>query len=219
MLKIYGVYRSRATRPLWLLEELGMPYDHVPVIQAYRLADPHNANAPLNTASAAFLAINPMGLVPAMDDGGFVLHESLAITLYLAKKYGSDLAPRDAREDAMMMQWALFAASSVEAPALSIQTCYGNNSEATVEGAAKIDTAVRTLARPFGVLDKHLHLNSYMVGNRFTAADIIMAEVVRYAQGHASLLSTYPHIKTWLEVCQARPAFKTVWERRLMEPA
>src|SRR5580704_6753950 len=78
-LKIYGVLRSRASRNVWLAKELGLAFEHVTVIQAYRLADPAASGAPLNTASAEFRAVNPDGLIPAIDDDGLVLHESLAI--------------------------------------------------------------------------------------------------------------------------------------------
>ena len=112
--KIYGVLRSRATRPIWVLKELGIPYEQIPVIQVYRLPDPNAPGAPLHTASPAFKAINPAGQVPTMDDDGFVLHESLAIALYLARKHGGPLAPKDAREEALTVQWSLWAATSAD---------------------------------------------------------------------------------------------------------
>lgn len=58
-----------------------------------------------------------------------------------------------------------------------------------------------------------------MVGGRFTVADINVAEIVRYAQGHEALFENRPALKAWLETCQARPAFKAMWEKRLAEPA
>ncbi|CAD7028299.1 glutathione S-transferase family protein [Pseudorhizobium endolithicum] len=219
MLTIYGVYRSRATRPLWLIEELGLPHRHEPVIQAYRLPEPSAADAPFNTRSPEFLAINPMGSIPSMDDDGFVLHESLAITLYLAKKYGGDLGPKDLAEDAQMVQWALFSATSIETPALDIQKAIGDGLSETTEGKAKITASAGDLERPFDVLEAHLTAHSHILGDRFTAADIIVAEIVRYAQGHAPLFASRPALKAWLEACQARPAFKVMWEKRLREPA
>ena len=69
-LKIYGVLRSRASRTVWLAKEVGLAFEHVPVIQADRLTDPAAADAPLNTSSPAFRAINPNGLIPTIDDDG-----------------------------------------------------------------------------------------------------------------------------------------------------
>src|SRR5262249_10618224 len=120
MLTIYGVYRSRASRNLWLARELGIPFKHVPVIQAYRLADPGAGGAPFNTRSPAFRQANPNGHIPTIDDGGVVLHESLAITLYLAKKHGGPLAPASVAEDGAMTMWSLWAATEVETHALNI---------------------------------------------------------------------------------------------------
>jgi glutathione S-transferase len=215
MLKIYGVYRSRATRPLWLLEEMGQPFELVPVIQAYRLAEPMAPGAPVNTLSPEFLAVNPMGSIPSLDDNGFVLHESLAITLYLARKYGGDLGPRDIAEEGSMVQWSLFAATSIETPALKIQS----TKDDTDEGKAEISVAARTLKRPFDVLEKHLSTNSHLVGGRFSVADVNVAEVVRYAQDHAPLFERRPALKAWLEACQARPGFQAMWGKRMAEPA
>jgi len=113
MLTIYGVYRSRASRNIWLANELGIPFRLEPVMQRYRLTA-EAAEKTLNTRSPAFLAINPNGHVPSIDDDGLVLHESLAINLYLAKKHGGALAPANPAEDAQMTMWALWAAIEVE---------------------------------------------------------------------------------------------------------
>ena len=120
MLTIYGVYRSRASRNIWLAHELGLPFKHVPVIQHYRLPDAKAPGAPLHTRSPEFLKVNPNGHVPSIDDDGLVLHESLAINLYLAKKHGGPLAPANVAEDGEMGMWALWAATEVETHALNI---------------------------------------------------------------------------------------------------
>jgi glutathione S-transferase len=75
-LRIYGVARTRAFRPLWMAKELGLDHEHIPV----EIGD-------AGARTPEFLAINPNGRLPVIDDGGFVLFESLAITLYLAKKH------------------------------------------------------------------------------------------------------------------------------------
>src|SRR2546426_1073726 len=81
-LRIYGVARTRAFRALWIAKELDLDYEHVPL-----------EIGPAGARNADYLAINPNGRLPAIADGGFILWESLAITLYLAKKHGR-LCPR-----------------------------------------------------------------------------------------------------------------------------
>src|SRR4030081_3014358 len=120
MLTIYGVYRSRASRNIWLAHELGLPFEHVPVIQHDRLPDAEAAGAPINTRSPEFLKVNPNARIPSIDDDGLVLHESLAINLYLAKKHGGPLAPADLAEDGEMGMWALWGATEVEPHALNV---------------------------------------------------------------------------------------------------
>ena len=219
MITLYGVYRSRATRPLWLLGETATPFTLVPVLQAYRLTGANAAWSGLTTASPEFQAINPLGQIPALSDGDVVLTESLAITLYLARKYGGPLGPQSDIETALMEQWALFAATAVETPALEMFYPIAEGRSTTPEGAALISVSAEKLRRPFSRLQSHLAAHPYLVGSRFTAADINTAECVRYAQGHPTLLSEFPAIHDWLTRCQSRPAFKAMWQARLAEPA
>ncbi len=218
MVTLYGVYRSRASRPVWLMGEIGMDFTHVPVIQGYRLPDPQAAGSPLNTTSPAYLAINPQGQIPCMTDGDVTLTESMAITLYLAMAYGGALGPRDAAETALMAQWALHAASAIEGPAIDIlyaRVDYGQTAQADDIIAA----AAARLQRPFARLEAHLAAHPYLVGDRFTVADINTAECVRYAQGHAAAFADFPALTVWLNTLQARPAFAAMWAMRNAEPA
>lgn len=219
MLSIYGVYRSRATRTLWLAGELELEFRHVPVLQARRVPDPLAAGAPLNTLSPEYLAINPMGTIPCIDDDGFILYESMAINLYLARKHGGTLAPANLTEDAAFMQWSFFAATEIEANALKISATIAEGLADSDAGKAVIDIAARILRRPLRVLEQALSGNEYLVANRFTVADINVAEIVRYAQGHAPLIDAHPAVKAWLERVQARPAFRAMWETRAAETA
>ena len=216
MITLYGVYRSRASRPLWLLAEIGLDFHHVPVIQAYRLPDPKAADAPLNTTSPEFLAVNPLGQIPALVEDDLILTESLAISLYIARKYGGNLGPQSDAEAALMTQWALFGASDIETPALEITFALGTP---TPENAGVIAIAAEKLRRYLAHLQRHLTTAEWLVAGRFTVADINLAECLRYAQGHPTLLAEFPAVKGWLERCQARPAFQTMWARRLAEPA
>jgi glutathione S-transferase len=216
MLTIYGVYRSRAARNYWLAGELGIPFKAEPVIQAYRLPDPNAADAPFHTRTAAFLKINPNGHIPSMDDDGLVLHESLSINLYLAKKHGGALAPANLAEDAMMTMWSLWAANELEVNALQVLTHRAGKVELRDPKLAQ--AAIDALRAPFAVLDKALAGSGFLVGGRFTVADINVAEVVRYAMAAPELFAAAPHVKTWLEACHARPAFKAMMARREQEP-
>ena len=206
MLTIYGVYRSRASRNLWLAHELDIPFTHVPVMQLYRLKEPIPAGV-VHTKSPSFLKVNPNGHIPSIDDDGLVLHESLAINLYLAKKHGGPLAPATVAEDGEIGMWSLWAATEVEPHSLSI--VQNGPSEA----------AIGALRGPFAVLDRALAETGWLVGGRFTVADINVAEVVRYAQSASALFDAAPNVKRWLAACQSRPAFKKMWEIREKEPA
>ena len=210
MPQLYGVYRSRATRPLWLAAEAGLPLDLVPVVQAYRLKDPDAPGAPRHTRSAEFLALSPQGAIPVYRDGDLVLSESMAILLHMAREAG-DFGPRDAGEAALMQQWAFYAITAIEPAALKIVY------DADPEGA-HLDPVAEALARPLAVLDGHLQDRSHMVGDRFTAADIAVAECLRYAQGRATLMARYPNVTRWLAACQSRPAFVEMMRTRAAEP-
>lgn len=218
MLKIYGVYRSRATRNIWLCGELGVPFTLVPVIQADRLASPGAAGIALNTKSPEFLKVNPNGHIPSIDDDGLILHESLGINLYLAKKHGGPLAPANIAEDGLMTTWTAWALTEVEPR--TIQILYNRVAKPVAERDAKLaDASVEALKAPFAVLDKALAATGYVVGGRFTVADINIAECMRYAAAAPELFEANPNVKAWLAKVQARPAFKAMMAKRELEPA
>jgi glutathione S-transferase len=218
MLTIYGIYRSRASRTYWLAGELGLPFVSVPVLQARRVDDPHAADAPLNTQSPEFLAVNPTGLIPCIDDGGFVMTESLAINLYLARKHGGPLAGRTLTEEAEMLQWSFWAATEVEPHAVKIVLAHDARAAETEAGRLAIRAANKALKRTFKRLDDHLAATGHVVGDRFTVADLNLAEIFRYAMSQKDLFDAAPNVKAWLETCQARPAFMAMMEARRSEP-
>ena len=216
---LYGVFRSRASRPVWLMYELDMAFDHVPVIQAYRLPQASAPDAPLNTTSVAFLQVNPQGQIPAWVEGDLTLTESLAITNHIARTRGGDLGPRSPAEQALIDQWTLLAVSAVEGPALEIQNIVAAGGDKTPEGQGAIAICAEKLRRPLKRLESHLTAHSHLVGDRFTVADLNLAECLRYAQGHPTLIAEFPAVRAWLETCHARPAFQRMWTARLAEPA
>jgi glutathione S-transferase len=216
---LYGVFRSRASRPIWLLYELGEAFDHVPVIQAYRLPQASAPDAPLNTASPAYLQVNPQGQIPAWVEGDLTLTESLSITNHIARTRGGPLGPQNPAEQALIDQWTLLAVTAVEGPALMILDVQGAGGDKTPEGQGAIAIAAEKLRRPLKRLEAHLASHPHLVADRFTVADLNLAECLRYAQSHPTLLTEFPAVKAWLEACQSRPAFRRMWTARIAEPA
>ncbi|KQV32489.1 glutathione S-transferase [Rhizobium sp. Root1203] len=219
MLTIYGVYRSRASRVYWMANELGLEFESVPVLQARRVDNPLSPDAPINTLSPAFVAVNPMSLIPSIKDGDLVMHESLAITLYLARKQGGALAGKTVEEDGLLTMWTIWAATEVEPETVKVVYTYDYERENTEEGKATIAVACRSLKTPFAVLDAHLADNDYLVGNRFTAADLNLAEVLRYVQSEQALFDAHPNVDAWIKRCQSRPAYIAMQATRSQEPA
>jgi glutathione S-transferase len=105
VLRIYGSPRSRTMRTLWMANELGLDYEHKPL----EWSDPF-------LKSAEFLALNPAGSIPTIVDDGFALAESMAINLYLAKRYGltRGLYPATLQGEAEVWRWCLWAQGHIE---------------------------------------------------------------------------------------------------------
>ena len=101
-LKIYGISSSRAFRSIWAAEELGVDYEHVPT--SFR----GDAQAP------EYLAVNPNGRIPAMQDGDLTLFESMAINMYLAKTYKPEMLGGDGVAEAKIWQWSVWGISEIE---------------------------------------------------------------------------------------------------------
>ncbi|RFB97429.1 glutathione S-transferase [Rhizobium leguminosarum bv. trifolii] len=218
MLTIYGVYRSRASRVYWMAEELGLEFQSVPVLQARRLAEPLSGSAPLNTQSPDFTAVNPMAQIPSIRDGELVMHESLAINLYLARKHGGPVAGQTVEEDGLLTMWTVWAASQVEPHSVRIVLTYDNGLENSEEGKQTIAAACQALRRPLAALESQLTGRQWIVGDRFTVADLNIAEVLRYGQSEDALFDAHPNVKAWIERCQSRAAYKRMQETRGKEP-
>ena len=149
-LTVYGQGQSRALRTLWMAEELGIDFKHVPT----RFAD--EAKTP------EFKKINPNGRVPAIDDDGFVVWESMAVNLYLAKKYGGDLGPKDLEEDATATQWSFWVMTEVEKTLL--QALFHTLGIMNVEkDAAKAAACLEELEPAFTVLNGALEGKEYLM--------------------------------------------------------
>lgn len=217
MLKIYGVYQSRASRNYWMARELGIEFESVPVIQARALEDPLAADARLNTLSPAFRAVNPNGLIPTIEDDGLVLWESIAINLYLARKHRGPLAPQSLAEEGLIEMWSFWAVNEIEQNSVKIVRTYDAGQQDTPGGKETIAVASRLLKKPFEILNTHLSAQDYLVGNRFTVADLNAAEICRYAMTEKVLTDANPKVVAWYERCHDRPAFQDMWKTRALE--
>lgn len=218
-LTIYGVARSRTSRVLWTAGELGLSYEHIPVIQARRLADPDAPDAPINTRSLAFLNVNPAGQIPTIDDDGLILTESLAIPHYLARKHGGPFAPNGLAEEARATNWALFAATQLE-PHTIVIVFHRLDLPEDQRNEAAVAAAMRALKPRLRELEQVLAAGGgYLLGDRFTVADLLVAEVLRYAQPAPELFEATPAVTDWLTRCQSRPAYKAMQAMRAAEPA
>jgi glutathione S-transferase len=217
MLKIYGVYQSRASRNYWMARELGVAFESIPVIQSRALDDPLAPDARLNTQSPEFRKVNPNGLIPTIDDDGLVLWESIAINLYLARKHRGPLAAQSLTEEGQIEMWSFWAVNEIEQNSVKIVRTYDAGQHDTPGGRDVIAVATRLLKTPFEILDRHLGDQDYLVGNRFTVADLNAAEIVRYAITEKVLTDANPNVVAWYERCHDRPAFRDMWATRALE--
>jgi glutathione S-transferase len=217
MLRIYGVYQSRASRNYWMARELGIEFESVPVIQARMLDDPLAPGARINSRSPEFLKVNPNGHIPTVEDDGLVLWESIAINLYLARKHKGPLAAGSLTEEGLIEMWSFWAVNNIEQHAVKIVLTHDNALGDTPGGRETLDVATRLLKRPFEILNQHLAEQDYLVGNRFTVADLNVAEIVRYAMTEKALTEANPNVVAWYERCHDRPAFRDMWKARSEE--
>jgi len=192
-LRIYGVARTRAFRALWAAMELGLDFEHEPV-------EIGEAGA----RTPEFLAINPNGRLPVIVDDGFVLFESLAITLYLAKRHSpGGLYPATLEGEARAWQWSLWAVTEVDR-GVNIWSLHAVRLPETERDAAKREEALKVLAAPFRVLDAAVAKEPYLLGRDFTVADLNVAAVISRAVDMD--LAAVPNLKAWLHRCLERPA-------------
>jgi glutathione S-transferase len=205
-LRIYGIARTRAFRALWIAKELGLDHEHVPLEIGEEGA-----------RKAEYLAINPNGRLPAIEDDGFVLWESLAITLYLAKKHSTGrLYPADPRDEAKTWQWTLWALNEVDR-GVNIWSLHAVRLPPEDRDAQKLAEALKVIAGPFRVLDAALAERPYLVGDDFTVADLNVAAVISRAIDMD--LSATPRLGAWLARCLERPAARAALRLRSQSDA
>jgi len=195
MMKLYFAQKTRATRPRWLLEELGVPYELVPVDLLQR-----------EHKSPEYLRVHPMGSMPALEDDGHAVFESAAILLHLADKFPeAGFAPAlGTVERAEYYQWMMFCMATMEPPlsAYSAHSRFLPEHERVTAEAERGQKRFTDIAR---MLEEKLKGRSFLVGERFTAADVVMASILNWGGG-MGLLEDFPALRSYVERQMARPA-------------
>lgn len=195
-LEIFGYSQSRAFRALWMAEEIkaakGLDFDHT------------NSSPMPGPELDALLELNPMGQVPVIRDDGFVLRESMAINLYLAKKH-EVLSLSTLEDEALAWQWSFWVMTSVESHTLEALK-YKLGMMGVEQNDAKVDAEMEALSRPLDVLENQLSSNSHLIGASFSVADLNVASVLMWLRMGQIDISNYEAMSEWLARCLARQA-------------
>ena len=201
MLQLYGNPRSRATRCLWMLEEVGQPYQLLD--KSTRVDDLH---------SAEYLRLNPNARIPTLVDGDLVLWESMAINLYLAQKYEGPMHCASPDVLGLAAQWSFWAMLEIEHLLLHLL----EHRAVLPEFARDVSAVERNellLKKPLTVLDGCLAGRGYLAGDAFTVADLNVAGILAWGKIARLDLSAYPDLARWLDGCLTRPAYARVRDR------
>jgi glutathione S-transferase len=191
--KLYGISGSRALRAIWGMEEVGIDYEHVPVSYG------------ADSKAGDYLSVNPNGRIPALIDGDLQLFESMAINLYLTKRYGGALYPANAADEARAFQWSVWAISEIEPLQMQIViqklfTPEDRRNPKVTEGATK------SLQRPLKVLDAALSGGGWLAGEAFSVADLNVAAVMHLMKMIDFSYAEHANVQRWADACYARPA-------------
>jgi glutathione S-transferase len=193
-LTLYGTALSRASRALWMLEELGLAYTHVPT--GFRGEN----------RDAGFLALNPNGRIPVLVDDDLVLWESMAINLHLASRCPGPLAPRSPAELSRALMWSFWGVTECERDATALLLHLEALPQDRRSPRAAAEAAAR-LVKPLRVLDSHLAAHGFLADGGFGVADLNVAGILAWARADAALIGRHAHVAAWLGAACARPAY------------
>lgn len=193
--KIWGAVQSRAARVLWCARECGIEFDHVGTDFAALKGD------------ADYLKVNPNAKVPAMQDGDLVLFESMAINLYLARKYGKALWPTTVEDEGRAYQWSFWGMTELERPLLTIVIDMFMTPPDQKNPKA-VEDAKAALGKPLAILNAGLKGRQYLLGDTFTIADLNLASVMAWAKLTKIDMTGCGDVANWLDRCLSRPAFR-----------
>ncbi|MBN1908069.1 MAG: glutathione S-transferase family protein [Deltaproteobacteria bacterium] len=198
MIKIYGTKMGSAFRCHVLMIEMGIKYEEVKV--DFEKGDQFKPE---------YLKLNPNGKIPCIVDGDFVLWESMAINKYIATKYNSELLGKTLEENALIDQWSYWAILEVQANlyAIAFQKFWVQEADRDEKAIKK---AMDELPKVLKILDNQLEGKEYILGTRFTLADINVASCVMAADFAKYDYSAYKNVSNWIANLNKRPSFAQI---------
>ena len=200
MIVVHHLNDSRSQRVLWLLEELGLPYE----------IQPYQRDAQTRLAPPELIQVHPLGKSPVITDGAHTVIESGAIVDYLIRRHGGGRLHPDPASTAYdaYQQWMHYAEGSAMLP-LMLNLYVSRLGPAGAPLHPRIEGEI---ANHLGFVDRCLEGRDYFVGDALTGADVQMSFVAEVAGAYGKLAS-YPNLHRWLQSMQARPAYRRALER------
>jgi glutathione S-transferase len=198
MIQLYGNPRSRAMRCLWMLEEMGRPYQ---LIEKSTRAD--------DLQTGDYLRLNPNARIPTLRDGDVVIWESMAINIYLSEKYEGPMHCGGPEVLGLAAQWSFWAMLEMEQLLLDLLLHRALLPEFSRDPSyAERDELL--LQKPLGVLNAALAGREFLAGDGFTVADLNVGSILVWGKMARLSLSHHRELKRWLDDCLARPAYRRV---------
>ena len=187
-MRLYHVPNTRSNRVLWLLEEIGAPYDLTLMTPDERRGEDH-------------VTRHPLGRVPVIEDEDGFVFESLAILLHIADLHPDAglIPPVGSHDRALVYQWSVFGMTELEPAVLEVFVARRR------EDKERIDAGVESFREAAAVIEDALDEGDYLVGGRFSVADLVCGAVLSFAR-RAELTEGLPRIAAYLERLEARPA-------------
>jgi len=199
-MKIHHAPNTRSVRAVWLMEELGIPYE----LEMHKLGDPA-MRAP------EYRKVHPMGRVPALEDGDVTIFESGAIVEYVLARHGDGkLRPAvDAAEFPAYLQWLHYAEGMIMPPVniIVVETILLPPERRNDSNVAR---ATKLLGQMLSAVDAHMEGREYLAGE-FSGADIMTGHACTVSRRLGADVSDKPNVEAYIERCNARPAMQKAW--------
>jgi len=199
-LTVHHLENSRSQRVLWLLEELGLPYE----VRRYE------RNPKTMLAPPELKRVHPLGKSPVIEDDGLTVAETGAIIDYLVSKSGGQLGPPEDAQSANRYRFHLHYAEGSLMPWLLVTLVIRRLG---LLGRPARPTVQRMVDQHLDFLEAELASRDWFAGDEFTAADVMMSFPLEVARDRAGLDSSRPRLVEWLDRIHLRPAYKTALQK------